>query len=150
MAEKRTKNRSPTAKDLEKALEVMRSLGFKIESPSTELEIERQSDSVKKLGFSKVQAKKEEKESKELLKYTLGTSHIVGGVCYGPGEIVLTKKEASLYRSLIYQDNLSKQAHYDRTDYQPVSKCFIVEQGKSQDAVNRFSKRAVSEAAFAS
>src|SRR6266446_7711099 len=108
MAEKRNKN--PTSKEIEKALEVMKSLGFLVTPPSSQKELEKQETSIEKLGFTEKVVKKKVKEPKvpQFLTCHLGAMHYAGGMSYGPGEVKIPSAQEGLFRHLVHQDNLAK------------------------------------------
>jgi len=145
MAEKRVK--SPTAKQIEQALETMRALGYKIEPPSAELDSAKQEASIVKLGFKGRKAKVIPESTKQL-KCNLGFAQTLGGTTYGPGEVVLEANQVSLLRTLVHQDQLTRAQYYDTAQYQPYSRCFIIQPGRSGDSHHRYSKVEVTEAAF--
>ncbi len=138
--------------NLEEALKTLQSLGFKVTPPSSSEEKVLQEESVEKLGFtSPVKAKKSTKktiEKPKVLKGYLGIEHHISGQIYGPGEIVLPIEQASLFNSLLHQDQLARKAHYDSVQTNPYSRCFMIQTGTSSDRYNRFTKREVSESQF--
>lgn len=148
-----TNNTAPSARDLEKALETLKALGWKVEFPTSAEEREKQESSVTRLGFTDAKRlreakEQEERDSKTLLKATLGAAHYIGDKTYGPGPIELPRSQASLFRSLIHQDALSRQAHLDTAQYQPIANCYLIKPGSGSDTKNKFSKIQVSEAVF--
>jgi len=145
MPEKRSK--TPTARELEKALETMRALGYKIEPPTLEVESEKQEASIAKLGF-KSKKPKVVKENPRVLKCFLVTAHNVGGNTYGPGEVTLDATQEGLFKGLVHQDNLAKAHHYDRADIQPYSKHFLVQVGSGADKNHKYRKVEVNESQF--
>src|SRR6266446_8968269 len=126
MPEKRNKN--PTSREIEKALEVMKSLGFLVTPPSSQVELEKQETSIEKLGFTEKRAKRKVKDPKvpQFLTCYLGATHYAGGQSYGPGEVKIPSSQEGLFRHLVYQDKIAKQAHYDTAQYNPHSHDFII------------------------
>ena len=147
---KRGTNTTPVT--LEQALKTLQDLGFKVTPPTSQEEQEKQETSLEKLGFvdkplPKKKGKVKEPEE-EMLTTVLGISHSIADTVYGPGKVTLPKSQASLFNSLVYQDNLAKQAHFDEARLNPYSRCFMIRQGNGQDRHNKFRKQEVSESQF--
>ncbi len=143
------RNKTPTSKELEKALEVMQSLGFKVTPPSSAEESEKQESSAEKLGFSEAKKRKVKVQpDPQFLDCYLGTAHHIAGNTYGPGKVSIPFKQVSLYRTLIHQDNLAKQSYLDTRDYNPFSKCFIITQSPLREVGGSYGKLEVTEAQF--
>ncbi len=123
------------------AVEVLQSLGFKIEVPSTSEDAAKRESSLQALGFTTTQVVTTPKE----LRATLYTRHIVGGEAYGPGEVILTSEQSDLYRSLLDQDRRCAMAHRDTTDYVHDSQCYIITKRQGADQRSGYSKSPVSE-----
>ncbi len=138
--------KSLTNRDLEKALAVLQSFGIKAVIPTTEEDREKQESSLDKLG---IKVHKPTVPNKiEKLRVKLGTQHFVGDQSYGPGEIELPLTEEALFRSLIHQDNLSKQAHFDTKEHNPYALCFVIREVVSRDGISNFKKIEVTEREF--
>jgi hypothetical protein len=143
---KEKSSRRVTSIELEKALLLMKQLGFKVTVPTTEEDEEKQEASIEKLGIARKVVKAPVQT--EQLRVILGTTHTVGDRSYGPGEVLLSPDQGDLLRSLIHQDYLARQANLESVVNNPYSRFYVISPGRGRDEFNKFTKREVSEGQF--
>jgi len=136
----------------QQALETLLKLGFKIQPPSTEQDIQAHEDTINLLGIVepsksvKGRKKKVKKEVPEKLKATLYFGHNLSTGTYGPGEIELDISEKDLFNSLLKQDQMCLQQF--REPFLPrANRCYIIKEG-TVIAKSKYRKVEVSEGAF--
>ena len=118
--------KTPTARELQKMLETMQALGFKIEPPSTEVDQGKQEASMNKLGFAKSHVKKvKSPEPEKALHGTLVTQHYVGQKRYGPGNFMLPLKEVALFNELLHQDKIAQQSYLETLN--PIQRYYVIQ-----------------------
>ena len=132
---------------LEEALELLQSLGFSVVVPTAASDKAMQQDSRAALGFTDV-AEVVAIPSGLILHGYLNACHIVAGTSYGPGKFSLPGNQTDLYRSLLQADQACTKGHMDTTQYNTVSRCFIIKPGDGRDKYHKYAKLEVSEAVF--
>ena len=126
---------------LEQALETLKALGFSVVIPTSDEDKVKQDQSLSKLGFVDRDNKPQRKARKPTtLKGYLHACHRVGSASYGPGEIELSVNDQDLFRTLLQQDQACVRAHMDTTQYNSLSRCYLIQPGRSADTKNKFAK----------
>ena len=142
-SEKPKKRRAKKPLSIAEFLEAAKMLGFQVQIPTSEEDINRQNQTLSTLGFIEQGDTRKKPDSKKLVGY-LYAKHYIAGEVYGPGELTLSKDKSELFRSLLQQDQACIAAHQDTTSYNPTSQCFVI----TAPAKGQFSKVPVSETLF--
>lgn len=119
VAKSKSRSTRPRTITLEEAIETLQALGFSITVPTSTEEKERQEASLAKLGFSDSGTKVASSRVKPQPEYLTGhlyLAHSIAEATYGPGEFTLPLSAASLYRSLLQQDQAAVRSLTDTAD----------------------------------
>ena len=84
-APRKAKRTRQSAQELETLIKNLQALGFKITPPTSQEDLQRQEESVAKLGF--IEKRKTKEAPSTALTCTLGIAHVIAGTVYGPGVV---------------------------------------------------------------